>query len=63
MRIFVKVLIALCAPVTLIAQGAFWQNAALTWPWWATAIALAAHAVVLLGFASLVDSRQQTQRQ
>lgn len=57
MRLLTKVFIALCAPVTLIAQGYFFNNLALTAPWWITVIVLAAHAVAVFGFASLVDKR------
>lgn len=59
MRLFVKVLIALSAPITLIAQGYFLNHMFYTAPWWVSVIVLAALVTVLLGFASLVDMRRQ----
>jgi hypothetical protein len=58
MRTLGRLLIALCAPVTLFAQGVFFHTFLTTMPWWLSVIVLAAHAVALLGFASLVDSRR-----
>jgi hypothetical protein len=58
MRFFLKLFVALCAPITLIAQGYFFHTFLWSSPVWLSLIVLAAHAVVLLGFASLVDKRR-----
>lgn len=58
MRLVLNALILMCGPIVLISQAYMLRNLLDVVPWWLWVIALAAHAVVILGFASLVDDRQ-----
>lgn len=53
------VLAVLSAPVFLISYGFMLKHALTTWPWWASAITIAAHITGWLGISALLDSRQE----
>ena len=62
MRLVLNFLILMCVPIFLISQAYMLRNLFDVVPWWLWAIVIAAHAAVMLGFASLVDKRSPPSR-
>lgn len=57
----VTFLAALCLPICLFSYGWMVKTALETWPLWASIPAVLSHFTVMLGLASLIDSRQERQ--